>query len=182
MDDPIAFFSYIACENTINDAPGMHERHRRLTANATPSKTRRLTTTNDDENPSRSRPARRKNVCQCRHDLDDVRMTDLCNMRAAIDDGDDDKGEWWWKVRECGDEQRGRYDAVKRARLGKYDISSLGEKAKGREGDTDLSSLCAVTSGALDGDDEGGMMRKEIDEGENGVKRREESEEVGRVC
>ncbi|KAF6758339.1 hypothetical protein DFP72DRAFT_845261 [Ephemerocybe angulata] len=106
----------IACENTINDAPGTHERHRRLTANATPSKPRRLTTTNDDENPSRSRPARRKNVCQCRHDLDDVRMTDLCNMRAALDDDEDEEG-WWWKGGKCGGERYGRGDAAKRERL-----------------------------------------------------------------
>ncbi|KAF6758330.1 hypothetical protein DFP72DRAFT_192504 [Ephemerocybe angulata] len=114
------------CRNTVNDAQSMQERHRRLTANATSSKPRRLTTMNDDDHPSGKRPGRRKNVCQCRHDLDDVRMTDLCNMRAALDD-DEDEGGWWWKGGKCGGERYGRGDAAKRERLGKYDISSVGE-------------------------------------------------------
>lgn len=110
------------CRNAINDAPRNNVEDLPLTRRprnlaASPPRTRHPSCT-------------AKHVRQCRHELNDVQLTYLGILRTAFDDKDDEGG-WWWKGGECGGEQRGRCDVVKRARLGVHHISSVGETTSG---------------------------------------------------
>ncbi|KAF6760598.1 hypothetical protein DFP72DRAFT_1094450 [Ephemerocybe angulata] len=109
------------CWNTVNDSERQGQ-HRRLTSNAASSRLRRFATMNDDEHPL---PILRDDVSGPRHDGNDVQMAYLGILRVAVDD----EGGWWRKGGKAGVRHQ-------------FTVQS----AKRREGNTDLSSLCATTS------------------------------------